>query len=284
MTHLSINFLKNKFYFTNYCKCYKFNPIDKFHRIYAYTPYLVLNLIDKHKALIITILLVGILVLCMFNIHLTQHNNYHSESYYEITPEDIKELEALNKINDLREALAKTNKAYNEDEEFKKAMKNFKSISNEDFEELSEASPEHFEPSEDLATASTYNVSSYALNQEALEKYKKTNDILSKRSEEKRDKNQKGNEVSTLTYSLKGRKLLNYDTPRYLCEEGGKVIVNITVNSQGKVTEAYINNASTTFNGCLTSHALEYAQSVLFDSSTLKSQIGSITFYFKSKH
>ena len=244
-----------------------------------------MNFTDKHKALILTVLVMGTLVLGMFSFHLKQHNKYSSESYYEIQPEDLEELEELNKLNDLKESLAKTNKAYNEDEAFKEMMKNFKSISNDDLEKTTEPQKTTPSTSDPIATASSYNSSNaYAVNQEALEKYKKNNDILAMRSEQKRDKTQKGNELSTLTYSLKNRKLLSYDTPRYLCEDGGKIVVNITVADNGKVIEAYINNSSTTSNACLTSHALEYAKSAQFDSAQNTSQIGSITFYFKAKH
>lgn len=222
--------------------------------------------------------------MAMFSIHLTHQNVYNSESYYDITPEDIQELEKLDKINDLKETLAKTNKAYNEDEAFKEAMRNFKSLTNDDFEKSTTSPEQNVSKSERTVTSSNDNSSnSYTENQELIEQYKNTESLLSRFSK-KGDKNQEGNKASTLTYSLKDRQLLHYDTPRYLCEKGGKIVVNIKVNSQGKVTEAYINNTSTSTNECLISHALEYAQSVLFDTSTTPSQIGSITFYFKSKH
>jgi TonB family protein len=90
--------------------------------------------------------------------------------------------------------------------------------------------------------------------------------------------------VSTLTYSLKGRTLLDYDTPRYLCEYSGKIVVNITVNGQGRVTNAYINSSSTSTNECLIDAALNYVKIVEFDDSATPSQLGSITFQFKGKY
>ncbi|NNL82440.1 MAG: hypothetical protein HKP28_03560, partial [Winogradskyella sp.] len=88
---------------------------------------------------------------------------------------------------------------------------------------------------------------------------------------------------STLSYSLVGRTLLRFKTPRYLCEQGGKIVVTIAVNSSGNVTDAYINGASTSKNQCLTNQAINYAKTVQFDNSNTAEQLGSITFYFKGK-
>jgi hypothetical protein len=88
---------------------------------------------------------------------------------------------------------------------------------------------------------------------------------------------------STLTYSLKDRRLLSYNTPRYLCERSGKIVVNIKVDSDGIAYEAYINGSSNSDNDCLIEHAIEYARSVRFNASNRTDQLGSITFYFKGK-
>ena len=86
-----------------------------------------------------------------------------------------------------------------------------------------------------------------------------------------------------MSYSLVDRKLLNNPTPIYLCENGGKIVVNITVNGKGEVTDAYINSASKSTNECLTEHAIEYAHQAIFDSSAKASQLGTITFFFIGK-
>jgi TonB family protein len=75
-----------------------------------------------------------------------------------------------------------------------------------------------------------------------------------------------------------------YDIPRYLCEKGGKIIVNIVVNGNGKVTTAEINGSSNSNNECLINRALEYAQEVQFDTSNKSKQIGTITFLFRGKN
>ena len=75
----------------------------------------------------------------------------------------------------------------------------------------------------------------------------------------------------------------DYDIPRYLCERGGKIVVNIVVNGKGIVTDASVNGSSNSNNQCLINRALEYAKEALFDSSDKNEQIGTITFLFRGK-
>ena len=92
------------------------------------------------------------------------------------------------------------------------------------------------------------------------------------------------NENSSISYSLVDRTKINIPPPIYLCENGGKIVVNITVDSQGNVINANFNSASTTDDGCLIDHALEYAKASKFSANANKSsQIGTITFLFKGK-
>ena len=87
-----------------------------------------------------------------------------------------------------------------------------------------------------------------------------------------------------MLYSLVNRTHVYLPTPIYLCELGGKIVVNITVNFEGDVVSAFLNTSSTSTNECLIDHALEYAKEARFNSDSSKeSQIGSITFYFIGK-
>ena len=242
---------------------------------------------EKHKAAIITFLITGIVVFSMFSFHITKQNELIAETYYEVEPPTPEELKQLEKLEALEKALKTTNQAASEDEQFKEMMKNFKSMNANDFENTTkELEKEAFKEENDVVTAeSSYNTSSgYSVNQEELNKYRKAKDVLAMRSPEKRAEDSKSNAVSTLTYSLKGRTLLDYDTPRYLCEYSGKIVVNITVNGQGRVTNAYINSSSTSTNECLIDAALNYVKIVQFDDSATPSQLGSITFHFKGKY
>lgn len=246
-----------------------------------------MKFIDKHKAALITFLITGIVVFSLFSFHITQQNKLIAESYYEVEPITPEELKQLQELEALEKALKTTNQASSEDEEFKEMMKNFKSMSANDFENTTkQLEEEAFNEENDVVTSeSNYNTSSgYSVNQEELNKFRKAKDILAKRSPEKKGENEKSNAISTLTYSLKDRTLLDYDTPRYLCETSGKIVVNITVNGDGKVTDTYINSSSTSKNECLIDAALAYAKNAQFDSAATLSQLGTITFNFKGKY
>ncbi|WP_411767211.1 energy transducer TonB [Winogradskyella sp. A3E31] len=245
-----------------------------------------MTLLEKHKALIITFLVTGIVVFGLFSIHLTKKSEFIAESVYEIEPkteeEILEELEALANAN-----LPSTNKAFNEDQDFKEMMKNFKTVTEDAGEESRDAdeAANESDVEEELTTNSSYTSGkAYALKQSETESYNKLKDVLKKKSDNLNKAGEHSNTKSTLTYSLKGRALVNYKTPRYLCEDGGRVVVTIHVNRKGRVTDASINGASQTNNQCLTDHAIEYAKNVLFNQGTKSSQIGTITFAFKGKN
>ncbi|MFP4844850.1 hypothetical protein [Winogradskyella sp. PE311] len=243
-----------------------------------------MNLIDKHKALLITFLLSGIVVFSLFSIQLKQHGDFISESYYEMEPEPDLTEEELEKLEDLN--APSTNKAFNEDQEYKDMMRNFKTVSANDFERTTKAIEEAktTDLQEEININKSYsNGNAYALNSEETKSYKKLQEELSKRLENKKQADEHAKEKSTLTYSLKNRILEYYKTPRYLCERGGKIVVSIKVNEKGEVFDAYINGSSNSNNPCLTNHAIEYAKSVQFDSASKKNQLGTITFLFKGK-
>lgn len=244
-----------------------------------------MKFIEQHKAAIITFLLTGIVVLGMFSIQLKQQGKLITESYYEILPEpEIKE-----DTQELLDALdgRSTNKAFNEDQEYKDMMRNFKTVSANDFERTTKALEEAktSEVSEETSINQTFaNSNAYALNSEETESYKKLQEELNKRLENKKIADEHAKTKSTLTYSLVGRTMQDYDIPRYLCETGGKIVVNIIVNGTGKVTDASINGSSNSNNECLISRALEYAKEAQFDSSSKTKQIGTITFLFRGKY
>jgi TonB family protein len=102
-------------------------------------------------------------------------------------------------------------------------------------------------------------------------------------STKKGSENSKGNSASRVSFSLSNRSKVKLPPPVYLCETAGKIVVNITVNAEGQVTDTYINSSSSSDNQCLIDTALEYAQNAVFSDAERKSQIGSITYYFQSK-
>lgn len=246
-----------------------------------------MQFIEQHKAIIITALLTSIVVLGMFSIQLKQQNRLITESYYELEPEpDIIEKE-LQKLEDL--SSPSTNKAFNEDQEYKDMMRNFKAVDADDFERTTKALEEAKsnaveEAEEESSTFKSYtNGNAYALKSEETKSYKELQEELKKRLDNKKQADEHAKTKSTLTYSLKGRTLTYFKTPRYLCEYGGKIVVSIKVNGNGEVYDAYINGASNSDNQCLVQHAIEYAKSVQFDASERSDQLGTITFLFKGK-
>ena len=224
-------------------------------------------------------------MLSLFSIQLKLKGKLITESYYEIEPEPEITEEEQKKLDALKDA--SSDMAFNEDQELKDLMKNFKTVSSDDFERTTQALEEAKanEVQEESDVNQTYtNGKAYGLNEQDTESYKKLQEQLNKRLENKKTADEHAKRNSTLTYSLKGRTLQYYRTPRYLCEKGGKIVVGIRVDDQGNVFDAYINGASNSSNQCLTDHAIEYAKSVLFDSSEKTKQIGTITFLFKGKN
>ncbi|MBT8245596.1 hypothetical protein [Winogradskyella sp.] len=241
--------------------------------------------IEKYKAILITCLITGIVAFGLFSIQLTNTKALIAETFYEVEPkteEEIqKEIKELKQLEELKSPT--TNKAFNEDEEFKKLMKNFKTISADDFEKTTKRLQENKTEKETISsTNSNFGTNNaYAIKQKETESYKKLRDLLDKKQNGIAEHAKGG---SSLTYSLKNRRLLHYNTPIYLCETSGKIVVNIRVNQNGDVFEAYVNGSSNSSNQCLIEHAAEYAKSVRFNTSNRTDQLGSITFYFKGKN
>lgn len=239
-----------------------------------------MHLTNQHKALLITFLLSGTVVLSVFNLSLKQQDKFSSESYYEIEPEkelneeELKILEALEQLNN---AKAETNSAFNETEKSKHFAQAYKTI----------APPEDYVPKHN--STETNSAESYTkkyeeekdsrLDKDELSSFDKVNDLLKKQQEEN------NNNKSTISFSLKNRSKVYIPIPIYLCEENGKIVVNVTVDAKGSVTDTYLNSSSTSSNECLIEHALEYAKNAQFSIDASKpSQIGSITFNFIGKH
>ncbi|WNH08361.1 hypothetical protein [Thalassobellus suaedae] len=238
-----------------------------------------MNLTNQHKALLLTFLISGTVILSVFNLSLKQHDENISESYYEMEPEkelteeDVKIIEALEKLNASK---AETNKAYNETQDNKHFAQAYKPI----------APPEDYVPkhnsSEENRDAYTkaYDVADTPkVNQDELSSFDKVNDLLKKQKEDG------SNSKSTISFSLVNRTKIHIPIPIYLCEVDGKIVVNITVNDKGSVIDTYVNTSSNSTNECLIEHALDYAKKSQFSAdASKKSQIGSITFYFIGKH
>ncbi len=87
---------------------------------------------------------------------------------------------------------------------------------------------------------------------------------------------------SVLSWSLDGRRATHLPIPAYRCIGAGEVTVIITVNNQGTVVDAKIDDGVSSKDGCLRSFATRAARLSKFNASTTAParQLGTITYAF----
>jgi len=239
-----------------------------------------MQFIERYKALIITALITSTLVLAAINVTVLKNKSEIAESYYEVEPETIEELtKELEEIKKLTASKNSTNQAYN-----------FKSIDINDFEETAkqtEAESSLNNPTQTTHTTNNTSTENNRVDAEEVSTYNKVSDVLAIRSAKRRAQASSGdnssdktgtfessNPNSNVQFSLPPRKMRNNPVPIYLCEVGGKIVVNIKVNHLGSVISTSINTAaSSSTNECLTDHALEYAQEARFTSDASKKKL-----------
>ena len=87
---------------------------------------------------------------------------------------------------------------------------------------------------------------------------------------------------SVLSWSLDGRKATHLPIPAYRCIGAGEVTVIITVNTQGTVVDAKVDDGASSKDGCLRSFATRAARLSKFNASTTAParQMGTITYLF----
>ena len=112
---------------------------------------------------------------------------------------------------------------------------------------------------------------------EQVYEYKKTDTGSSKKSSEA---NYSG--PSVVSWELEGRKASRLPIPAYRCMGAGMVTVIITVDPQGNVINAKIEDSVSSADGCLRSFATRAARLSKFSSSTSEppKQIGNIVYQF----
>ena len=249
-----------------------------------------MKFVKTYKAYLITLLISSTLLLSMFYGGLKHKTALITESYYEVDPQTTEE---LNEIEDTKALSANkklsTNQASNEDKAFKEMMRNFKTMqdtpTNQEDTEVTNnlQSTAEKRPTTVTTAAHSTNSNQHALQEEDRERFRKVKDIVAIQTTKNTTNNSSNNSNSSVSYSLKNRDDLNLPPPIYLCSTGGRITVNITVNSLGYVTDAYINTTSSSKNQCLIDTAISYAENAVFSKANQDSQIGSITYYFMSK-
>ena len=234
---------------------------------------------NSHKALAITFLIVGTLVLSIFNTTIFKLDHAQAETFYEVeTVEDLKEetpeLEAQNKNSNA------TNKAFNTTENYKHYAQAYKPIAPP--KDYTNPKLETYKNNVIKETSASKSSGNSSISEETMTSFNSVNSVLSKRSQnQSAAQSNVANTNSNVYYSLKGRIDQHLPIPIYLCDARGKIVVNITVNQNGNVVKVSINSASTSNNACLEDYALKYAKEARFDTANKTSQIGTITFEFQ---
>ncbi len=88
--------------------------------------------------------------------------------------------------------------------------------------------------------------------------------------------------LTTVTYDLKDRTDIDLDIPAYLCMGQGAVVIKVSVERDGRVSRAELDEARTRADECMRENALRSAQSARFNSSSSAAdpQRGTMTYIF----
>lgn len=241
-----------------------------------------MNLNRKQLSLLITVFSMGIMVLGLYNLHLGKAGAQEDEYIVEmmLAEEDIEELlkekEALEKMAEADPI--KSHMAYNEtakpsygDPEPLKTLEELmaeKEASTDDPLDGPNVDSEYAERVKELAKKREEK--KQLLGEKEAEKKEFTNNLAKRRT--------------SVSYSLVNRNNYRLPPPIYTCIEGGKVVVNISVDALGNVTDADFNaKSSGTSNGCLVDNAITYALKAKFNTADNSSQKGTITYIFQQK-
>ena|SRR5690554_3969056 len=243
-----------------------------------------MNLSREQLSLLITFLSMSLIVLSLYNIHLGQKEK--EEYIIELSLQEEEDLEQMSEEEmEALEEMAnsdpiKSHLAFNE--------ANTPSFGNPEplktIEELmaeQELSSDSNDPSDFLISDSEYN----ARIKELAEKRREKLELLGEKEARKEIMtNNLAKRKTSVSYSLVDRQHYRLPIPIYTCIEGGKVVINIKVDPQGKVLEADVNKkSSNNLNGCLVDNAIQYALKSRFNPGTPSVQVGTITYLFQSK-
>ncbi|MDO6491733.1 MAG: hypothetical protein ABJD66_11995 [Cellulophaga sp.] len=237
---------------------------------------------SRYLSFLITFFSMSIVVLSLYNIHLgaKEKEEYVVELAMLEEDEELEEMQKEEEQQPTQQKEIKSHMAYNE--KAKPTYGNPEPLKT--LEELMEEAKSDAESDPNSKLISSEN--GYAASLKELAK---------KREEAKQklgEKDAKKDEVShnlakrktSISFSLVKRNAYDLPPPTYTCIEGGKVVINIEVDSFGNVTDAEFNKKSSgTSNGCLVDNAIEYALKSKFSNSSKEKQKGTITYLFQGK-
>ena len=241
-----------------------------------------MDFFDRHKALIITVLIFSILILSMYNINISNESKKIRETLIELNdlrPEPLPEEQP--KPEDPEPPTPKpqrpafeTHQAYNQNRQ--ESQNNVQSR----LDEIFEKNAAEQEASEEEANKTSAGDVAVNNSKTAAKKEASQGDNTTKKNSVKEGSMRN----SSISFSLIGRTAVDIPNPIYTCDRSGKVVINITVNALGNVLKTSVNRAaSTTSNECLTDMAQEYAIKARFSRQAGRdSQPGTITYNFQN--
>ncbi|PRX52492.1 energy transducer TonB [Salegentibacter salegens] len=236
-----------------------------------------MDFFDKHKALIITVLFCSVLILGLYNFNLSQKQKYQQEMLVDLeeytpTQEDEEEIPEEEPEPETPNNSPETHRAFNENQEAR--QENFNRELDEILEQNSAQQEESSDSKTETSTKGTFTTGSKSETKKQSDGDNSSKDI-STQSGSLRN--------SSISFSLRGRNAVSIPNPIYTCDLPGKIVVNITVNAEGRVVNTGINKASSNSdNECLTEKALDYAANAVFSRlSGRNEQLGTITYNFK---
>lgn len=240
-----------------------------------------MNFFEEHKALIITVLLFAVLLLTMYNINISNSNQKVRETLIELNDlraenpveQEQPEPEQQPKEPEPQRPNLETHQAFNQNQQ--ESRRNFESR----LDEVLQKNSANQEASEEERTKPSEG--NLALQPNRRQKKQEASEGNNSSKETSIQEGTLRN--SSISFSLIGRSAIKIPNPIYTCDTPGKIVVNITVNANGKVVETSVNKgSSTTDNECLTEMAQEYARGAQFSELPGRtSQPGTITYYFQ---
>ncbi len=237
-----------------------------------------MNFQYSYRALIITSLLTGILILFLFSLKLKSTKIKLAQETYEVEliPDEILPTENDLALNEPEKVEIETHQGYNEAEKYISAVEN----ENQKITETTEGKLQEMEQALKDSENSANGNESWTNSKPEIKEEKKLSNNESRKEREAIVKG--GNRNTTISYNLKDRTDIALPNPVYICAGAGKVVINIEVNQLGRVSKTSYNKAaSTTSNVCLIDAALEYSLQARFTTHPSRTtQLGTITFNF----
>lgn len=237
-----------------------------------------MEFVEKHKALIITSMLMGIFVLSLYNINMVRTQKMNSEIMMEIPEEVLEEL-----TEQLEELQQEEQEPIEQENRDLIAAKRTHQAFNEDFEDHSEFEQRIKDLTEDPTPSDETLENADFLEGDFLTENITTAEEINENKEQTEEKpvEKTNNRNSSVAWSLQGREKVDIPNPIYTCNASGKVVVLIQVSKNGYVTDTKIDRKnSTTRNECLFQNAMQYARKAMFSNAQIENQKGSITYYF----